>query len=93
MEAVTGIGPRPGEGDRWARPHAPASPADFRIGSRDTVPARGDREAGGPAELSSAVRLVRFALAGGAGARSAERGRQELGTRGEAPPRTAVAPA
>lgn len=97
VEVVTGIGLRPGRGGiGWARPYAPSS-ADFRIGSRDIVPARdgggwGGRETGSQVKACSAVQRVRFALAGGAGARSAERGGGGLGVRGQAPPRTAVAP-
>lgn len=98
MEVVTGIGLRPGRGGiRWARPYAPSS-ADFRIGSRDIVPAREgggggvERETGSQVKACSAVQRVLFALAGGAGGRSAERGGGGLGVRGQAPPRTAVAP-
>lgn len=76
--------PRLGPGGRALTP--PASPADFRIGSRDIVPARGDLEAGGKAKVSAAVRLGSFALAGGAGARSALPGGEGLGARGEASP-------
>lgn len=93
VEIVLGTGLRPGAGDRVGAPPRPRFPADFRIGSRDTVPARGGGEAGCGAKVPSAVRLVGFALAGGAGARSAEPGGEGPGTRGEAAPRTAVAPA